>query len=79
VTRELIHERLERLVLLAQQAAEGAEEVLGRRAAALDKRVEPVKQAGRDRAVLLEGCHEGGDGPVSHVVTVAPRRWRGIP
>src|SRR6202022_436619 len=36
VTRELIHERLECLVLLAQQAAEGANEVLGRRAAALN-------------------------------------------
>jgi hypothetical protein len=78
VTRELIHERLECLVLLAQQAAEGANEVLGLRAAALDERVEPVEQAGRHRAVPLEGSHEGGDGPVSHVVTVAPRRGRDI-
>jgi hypothetical protein len=66
------------LVLFAQQAAEGTNEVLGRRAAALDERVEPVEQAGRHRAVLLEGSHDRRNGPVSHVVTVAPRRGRDI-
>ncbi|MEY2446814.1 MAG: hypothetical protein QOH79_290 [Acidimicrobiaceae bacterium] len=78
MTSELIHERLERLVLFAQQAAEGAEEVLGPRAAALDERVEPVEEAGRDRAVLLESGHEGVYAPVSHVINVAPRRGRDI-
>jgi hypothetical protein len=78
MTRELIHERLECSVAFAQQAAEGTDEMLGRRTAALDQRIEPVEQAGRDRAVLLEGGHEGGDGPVSHVITVAPSPARSI-
>src|SRR3954468_20906977 len=72
VTRELIHERLEGLGLLAQQAAEGANEVLGRRATVLDERVEPVEETGRHRAVLLEGTHDCVNGPVSHAITVAP-------
>src|SRR3954468_9939136 len=72
VTRELIHERLECLVLLPQQAAERANEVLGRRAAVLDERVEPVEETGRHGAVLLEGTHDCGNGPVSHAITVAP-------
>jgi hypothetical protein len=72
VTRELIHERLERMVLFAQQAAERAHEVLGRRPAAPDERVEPVEQAGRHRTMLLEGCHDYGNGPISHAVSVAP-------
>jgi hypothetical protein len=78
VTRELNHERLERLVLFAQQAAEGANELLGRRPTALDERIEPVEQAGRHRAVLLEGSHDCGSGPISHTVTVAPHCGRDI-